>query len=472
MQCNLDFLEIGNTFPPATEAWRLKQYQDMRTLFKGHTERVINGYWGRFNGGDKTQNVKFIELNYFKLLASKTADLVCGEKPDVKLPDDINKNDEQILNKITTNINKRIRRAVIDFVRYGDCIIRPYLAEVVLNKEPKVSILNPSMFVAVVDPEDLSEYKHQVIGYHDTDESGQSILVLQIHNRGSYVERIHKTKAIECSMPVDGVRCKYIGYEIGKLISEDTKLTGITDFAIKHIANEPTSDCIYGISDFEAIASIVADLEVRFAQRDIILDKHAAPSIAAPESNFTYSEKQDGEIVGVQKGLKLGDAWVMDENGIPRYVTWDGQLAAVERDIADKMQQLFILSEQGAVLDDSQKGGTQGYEALQVRMVNARLKARRIVEEIDPVYRQLIAEMYKLETGKDLKIDITVTWNDGLPNDAKRDAEVAVTLANNNILSRKTIRQEYHGMSEKQAELEQEQIDTEQPATFATNIFE
>lgn len=469
MQYNLDFLNIGNSFPPKEEAWRMKEYQDMRNLLLGHTEQVVNGYWARFNNGDKTQNVKFIELNYFKLIASKTADLVCGEKPDVILPDDLSKEEEKKIANIIGSVNTRLRKAVFDYISLGDTTLRPYRTE---EGKAQVSIISPHLWMPVVNPEDTSEYQYQVVGYADR-MNGRDVLKIQIHDKGSYIERVHRTSAKEESFNYKGCSCKYKSYDIGKLIDENVVQTGLDTFAIKHIANEATSSCVYGVSDFKAICSLVADLEVRFAQRDIILDKHASPSIAAPESNFEYSHDQSGEITGIQQGLLLGNAWVMQENGqIPQYVTWDGQLQAVERDIQDKMQQLFILTEMGAVLDDTDNGGTQGYEALQVRMVNARLKARRIVEQLDTVYKEIINDMYKLETGKDLKYDFSVVWNDGLPDDAKRNAEVAKMINESGFKSKISIRKEFFNMTEKQAEEEQKIIDEETPEAFEANIFE
>ena len=461
MQYNLDFIKKGQIYPPRSEACRIAKYRDMLNLYRGHTEQVVNGYWARFNGGDKTQNVKFIELNYFKLIASKTADLVCGEKPDVVYPDDINIKDKEIVSRIIEQFNKKLRKSVIDFVRFSESVLRPYRDA---EGNAKVALPPPELWVPVVNEEDTSEFIHHVIGFPDTI-NGQDVLVIQVHSKGYYEQYTYKTtKAKECYHEY-GKIITLESYQINREIDYQKVFTGIDGFAVEHVANEQTSDNIHGTSDFEAIVSLVADLEVRFAQRDIILDKHASPSMAAAREHFELSRnEEDKDYTG--KKLNVGKAWIIGENGqIPQYVTWDGQLEAVEQDIQDKMQQLFILSEMGAVIDDNVSGSTTlAFETIQARMVNARLKARRITEEYDEIYKRVVKNMFKLETGREMKFDINVTWNDGLPNDTKRDAEVATIEINSGLKSKKTIRKEYYNMTDKQAEEEQEQIDAETPA--------
>lgn len=468
MQHNLDFLKEGAMFPPETEALRLKYYYDNRKLFNGRTEEVFVYYLTRLLNNNILNDVDkaafLTSLNYFKLLSRKTADLVCGEKPDVVLSETASDNTQKSLKAVVSVVNKKLRRAVIDFSRLGECVFRVYKK----SDKPKITIINPSAWVPVVSEEDNDEVINHVIAYPENRE-GKRCIVVQVHHEGYYEERLYRTKEAEkITATFDGQSITFKAYQIGKLYREPKIIpTGLDDFAIIHVANEPTSDNIHGVSDYDDISSIVAEMEIRFAQIARILDKHAAPSVAADAENFNYVHDKDGVIMG--SSLRMGDAFIISPNGgnVPQYIVWDAQLQAAYRQITELRKELDKITEMGAVIsDNSENGGTQGFEALQVRMANARLKARRISEEFDDPYKSILRMLYKIKTGTILKDEFTVTWNDGIPNDTKRDAEVAGMLVDKGIKSRLSIRKEYYGLNEQAALKEQEQIDKEEPQQF------
>lgn len=472
MQFNLDFIQQGRQYPPESEAIRIKEYYDNMRLFKSETEQVFASYLARISGDDYTKTAFMVSLNYFRLLSKKIADLVCGEKPDITFPDDISIQEKENIVECINIINKKLRKAVIDYSRIGECILRPYLGT---DGKPKVTIISPIIWVPVVSEEDNSEIIHHCIAYPETVGKDQ-LLKVQIHSVGSYEERIYKisgTKKI--NKTIDRQSISYTTYEIGSLISTKNVMTGLDDFAIIHLANEPTSDNIHGVSDYNDIASIIAELEIRFAQVSKILDKHADPTVAADLINFSADDSQVDGITEFRSlrptsgsGLKMGGAIAVAPGGIlPQYITWDGQLEASKWYIEMLLKQLDKITEMGAVLaDNEQVGGTQGYEALQVRMVNARCKARRISEDLDEPYRKIIGMLYKLKTAKTLKVPLTIVWNDGLPNDELRDTTIARSQAESRLKSLRTIRNEFFGMSERQSDLEDEQIDKESPEMF------
>lgn len=468
MQYNLDFIKKGQKYPPDSEAERLQNYTDYIKLYNGQTQDVFRYYLTRLvNAGiyNDTEEAAFLtSLNYFRLLTKKTADLVCGEKPDVKTPEGTADNITANVKTCVDIVNRKLRKAMIDFSRLGESVLRPYKKD----DDANIAIMSPYAWVPVVSEEDNDEITNYVIAYPETLPNDRLILKIQVHYKGYFEERTHYTKIEKQSINLRDKRViNFNAYVIGDPVKEPVRVeTGADSFAIIHIANEPTSDNIHGTSDYDDIVTIVAELEIRFAQIARILDKHASPSMAAALNNFTFTHS-NGQVTS-QK-LIPGSAYVIGDNGeIPQYITWDAQLTAAYTQIEQLRKELDRLTELGAVIaDNDQTGGsTQGFEALQVRMTNARLKARRITEEIDQPYKDLISMLYQLKYNTALPVEINVTWNDGLPNDAKRDAEIANMQMQNGAKTRKTIRKEFYGMDEKAAEYEEVQYEKEMVQQF------
>ena len=89
---DLSFLNTGKLFPPVDETERLQNYEDNLLLFKDSTYlvskknfkdaasrvvRILNDYQDLIGYP--------IELNYHKLTSVSISDLVCGEKPTIKI---------------------------------------------------------------------------------------------------------------------------------------------------------------------------------------------------------------------------------------------------------------------------------------------------------------------------------------------------------------------------------------------------
>ena len=460
MQYNTDFIREGASFPPAEEAFRINGYVRNRQIYKGNIEQVFADYIPRIQSNDITATAFITHLNYCRLQTIKTADLVSGELPEVKSKGA----DEKKLEEAKEIVDKQLRPSAIDYSRYGEFVSRFALDE---EGKPEIIVFSPNIWIPVVSEENNTKVKYQVIAYPST-EGKIDVLNVQIHEKGKYTQRVFKVQKKERVFTMqDNQKIGYTQYILGREIKEPEEIiTDTDDFVIFHGSNERTSDDIHGHSDYNETASIMAEMEIRFAQIAKILDKHAEPNMI---SGIEALEWADGKVTGVKAG---GKVWIVGQDGQkPEYMTWEGQLLAAFKHIEELRKEFLTMSEMGAVLGDFDTSGAQGFEALQIKMVNARLKARRITEQLDPIYKKQIKMVYKALTGEAVT-DLSVYWNDGLPNDEKRDAEIATMKINARIISRQTARQQYEGMTEASAIEEGELIDEESPATFETNLFQ
>ena len=91
---------------------------------------------------------------------------------------------------------------------------------------------------------------------------------------------------------------------------------------IATMSNVTTTDRYYGHEDYSDVASIVSEIEVRFAQIARILDKHADPKMYGPAS--VVGKDENGNDV-----VRMGDFIVVEKEDLPPgYITWDGQMEA------------------------------------------------------------------------------------------------------------------------------------------------
>lgn len=459
MQYNLDFIKEGASFPPEEEAFRINGYVRNKQIYKGNIEQVFADYIPRIQSDDITATAFITHLNYCRLQTIKTADLVSGELPEVKSEDA----DEKKLEEAKAIVDAQLRTASIDYSRYGEFVSRFARDE---NGKPEIIVFSPSIWIPVVSEENNIKVNYHIIAYPST-EGKIDVLKVQIHEKGKYTQRVFRVQEKARAFTTqDNQKVGYTQYVLGREIKEPEEFfTDTDDFVIFHGSNERTSDDIHGHSDYNDTASIMAEMEIRFAQIAKILDKHAEPNLTAGEDALEW---EDDKIVGVRTG---GKVWIMGKDGEkPEYMTWEGELNAAFRHIEELRKEFLTMSEMGAVLGDFDTSGAEGFEALQIKMVNARLKARRITEQLDPIYKKQLKMVYKALTNKDLT-DLSVYWNDGLPNDEKRDTEIATMKINARLISRQTARQQYEGMTESSAIEEGELIDAETPATFETNLF-
>ena len=446
---NENFIHTGAKFPPVCEIARLKKYADNRLLFNGETEQVLRSYKERIvNIITKFTDVPITyksDINYFKLLTLKTGDLVCGE-PITLSTDDSRK--ELLYNcKNYADFDGKLLESVYDVSRLGESLIRVCEDD---NKKGNIIVFNPDIWFPVCNRENIRDVKVHILAWIDEIEvNGKEVKILKVqkHYKGYYIKENYAINNCERVKDImfDGENITYDSYTIGRqLVAPERIDTGLSDFAIVQLAGTTMPDDIHGIDDYDAITSLVAELEVRYALESVILDKHTAPTMYANERAFT-PDRISGELT-----LNPGGAIpVAPGENPPGYITWDASLQANHYMIEQLEKKINSLSELGAVIDDSAFGNSQGYEALEIRMTNARLKARRITNKLTAPVKKVIELLSELWGNKIESSEISIFWNDGIPNSEFRESSIANLKLP--FFSISTLLKQHFGMSEEEA---------------------
>lgn len=450
MLFDLEWLSEGEIFPPKGHKARLDRYKRNKALFESGHDKVYKKALNRIRKivGDLTDVPPDpIVLNYNKLVALKTADLVCGEAPTITYDGA----SSDVINAIRkyTNLDTLLYETIIDVSRFGDAVWRLYKNE---EGKGQITIWEPTEWFPVVSPDDKKRITHHVLArtiYKGQDPGGKKFyeLLVQIHEKGKYEQRIYELKE-------DG--------RIGKLLDSKEYKTGFDDFAVIHIPNITTSDSIFGHDDYAPLDTIICELMVRFTQIQKILDKHANPSMKGPMS--ALEESPSGEWV-----FRVGNYFSVNPGDPePGYLTWDGNLDAAFKEIEKLVDQLLIISEMGAAFlstNDSAGRAASG-TSLRLRMLNPLTKARRLIDPLDEKLKIALSEISKIGYEKALEKDkIEITWHDGLPNNPMEDAQLmAIRTGHRPTISRKRAIMYLENLNEEQAQKILDEIQEDEPS--------
>ena len=504
MLYDLSFLDDGRLFPPYSELERLEMYRQNKLLFEHRLQEVFAAYLERirqiinkFNETDwaqMTPDIYSLDMDYFELLSIKTADMTVGDPPTITIKkrelsqEEIENGGEQTeelshrsaennLKKLEedTGLINKLTPLVIDISRYGDAVQRIYQQTKDGETKNNFTGISPEMWFPVVDREVKENRLYDVLAWVECtnpDEKEEHrreyILKVQIHSPGQYENRQYRVKKDEkATVLSDSSNCAVPRYKIEGLIKKgETVKTGLSASAIRDFHNVTTSESIFGINDYDRINAIIAELGVRYTLESLVLDKHTAPTIAADETNFfqNIDGSWSANVGGVMK-VKNGEPY-------PQYIVWDASLQANHTMIEKLEKHLYSLSEMGAVLNDDSFGASQGFEALETRMTNARLKARRLGALMITPLKELICLLSQKGYDRIEMDELSIQFNDGLPLTENQEVNIAIKKAGNGAIEDvSTILQEHFGKTKEEADAIAETLSQNTANPFASNFL-
>jgi len=423
MLTNLDFLEIGNTFPPNSERERLQTYQENISLFNSDHDKVYKD-WIRILREENNSTLHII-LNWHKRLSTLWADLLLGEPPRISVTPQEN---QDLLQDIVRNNNliKTAYEVAIDMSRCGAGIFK-----VRYNEGAIIETVPPTLWFPVVRADNIKDVLAHVLAWvfeipaptRLKPDAVKQYLRAEIHEKGKITNLLFKLE--------DGKISKNVGISQLDANIPETEETGIDEFLVIPAINSATSDDIYGTDDYKAIDTIMQEMEVRLSQISKILDRHADPNMYGPR----YAIEQDASGRYIFRG---GGKYFPVESGEtpPGYIVWDSQLTAAFKELDVLMQHFYAISETSpACFGDFSAGFGESGTALRRMMQIPLAKVNRMRLGMDPAIKKALKIAMMLE-GKDVEIDIG--WNDGLPQDEKEMSQIYTLLYQNGLVSRET----------------------------------
>lgn len=447
---DLTWLDIGKPFPPPCTKNRLERYNENKQLFEDKHYKIYREQFRRIERiiGNFSEVISYATImNYQKLITTKTADLVFGTLPNITVADDTKQRliDEII---IDTELMDKLYMSAIDISRYGDTII-------MITPDGKLDVISPCLWFPVVDKFNLKQFKYHAFGFiYIIDGKSETYgLKVQIHNPNE------PNQCEERNYQLSGSTSS--GFKILKDLTskENMKVeTQLFTCPVFRISNTLTSDRIFGLDDYRSVDSLISELMVRISQISKVLDKFAQPSMTGP-----HSAMQMNELTGEWE-LKVGDYFPRNSETDPKpeYLTWDAGMDANFKQVDVILNQLYTISEMGSALlgDLSNKtGDVPSGSALRRLMMSPLAKAKRLTNRYTYPLKKIISTLAQIR-GVDIKpSEITIKWNDGLPNDPTEDAEIAnIRTGGKPTLSQYTAIQRLDSMSNTDVDTELEMI--------------
>lgn len=459
MLTNLDWLNPGSEWPPPSEKLRMEMYDNNRKLFENDHADVYREDFRRIERviGNFNEVVSYpVIVNFQKLMSLKIADLLLGDPPQILAGDPDTIEQDTVKNiKLNSNLDNIAYETAIDVSRYGDGLF--YIRE----KDGKgiIDITQPNYWYPVVNPENVKEIMYHVIAWDYTEEENgktKKFIKVFIHDRGIYEKRLLQVSTSEYGNTIRPT--------IQGIVSSEIIKTGLDGFAIVQVPNVITSDRVTGMDDYSDIDSIISELLVRVGQISRILDKHANPSMQGPMGALEQ-DPATGEW-----RFKAGNYIPRNNKDDPEagYITWDGHLEANFKAIERLINFLYTISEMGAALFgdlSNQTGQVPSGSALRRLMISPLAKVNRIRMRFDHALKQAIKLCSQLggEGITDLtKTEISITWQDGLPNDPVEEADIMDRRVGKPTMSQRRALKQFDTMTDDEADSEMELIQEEE----------
>ena len=427
MITSTDVFNIGQSWPPESERGRLRKWKQNKLLYDRKHEHVFPLLRDMLNQPQYKRYV--LAFDFPHLLSNRFADLLLGEPMRITAGK-TDSNEQNLLENLLelNDFNAVSREVAIDVSRYGVGFYK-IRGE---NGAGIIEAVDPMTVFPIVNPANVRDVQAYAIAYtysrkaptlFDRDKKDY-FLSVELLEKGKITSRLYQLG--------NG------GERIAKLLQSTETKTGLNDFLLQPVFASRTSGEYYGDDDYSAIDSTLQELESRFSRIAHILDKHSDPNMIG--SSNLLQQEESGEYTFTAGGKFLP---VDNEDIVPQYVTWDGQLAACFQEIDLLMDQLYMQSETSAAMFGQFKQGlVESGSALRRLMTSPLIKTRRLSESFAPAIKRTLTLAAALQGEKCGKIDIQ--FKDGLPVDEREQAEIMATRVQNKLISRaQALRQIY-----------------------------
>jgi len=415
---NLEILKNKEHIPTLSEIFpeereRFLRYDKFRKMFRGEHRELFHDEIVRRLSTSQLEYVNYIICNFCKLVSLTSADYLFGE-PHIYRVKSGNKNSQERLTQIVRDnklhaLNYRIglgcsyRGDAFYKVRFENNfpIIEPVKADIVFPEFDEDNTFKPvRVKIAWIKVKD-----------------GVPYLRLEIHEKGQIrneMYRIRRGKVAE-QVPLERV------YENPPPEVQETQ---VDDFLVVHAPNWCGDEEFWGYSDYYDIETLIDELNNRYSQVADILDKHADPKLAVPQSVFDTlvdekgeADKKDLGLIGIPDDAKV----------LPQYLTWDAQLEHCFKEIEYILKALMLFTETSPDLFGLEGKGPESGRALRFRLMRTLAKVRRKAIFFDPVLKKVLYLAQALDGafGKGPgPEEVEIEWKDGLPVDQKEQAEI------------------------------------------------
>lgn len=438
-------------FLPAAGQARLERIRQARLLYDGrHREYFIDEGRSQFDFPRVRAGTRLVQMylayNVLGLISLKGADLLFGREPILRADDSEGDAQQDALSRL-------VERSSLHSLLYGCAVDASYEAECFLE----TCVHGGEVYVRQVPADEIfpagpllpdgqfGRYVRYRVANAGTDAAPVHLLLEVSYLPGRIERRCYQIDdgggRREVSLdqwPTEGVQglgFRVQGGETGPdVITEPRTLnpvtsTGISRNTITWIPNL----LVRGrpVSDYDGAIDLQDALNAKNSQVGRVLLKHSDPRMAFPEEAFD----EEGNIRADHDVFAFADP-----EKIPKYITWNAELAHAIADRAFVLNQLLVRTETSPALLGLKEGAApDAYKKVRLESFNSLTKASRKAAYWKAGIRRAVSVAQELEnTLPGVRYDrrpIGVELRDGIPADDKETAERLAILRDRNLIS-------------------------------------
>ncbi len=402
MLTSLDFVAPGKPWPPEDphEKARLAEHARNRAIYNDLHEEVFEKYRTYLQDKQDDDKKIVIILGWAEGATTSYLNLLVGEEPDVKAPKIYSRPDEEVF---------------IDASRYGIGLYE--------ISQDGIFAQNPENCYLVVTPGNIRKVQAYVFFHkfeQQTLEKKIEYVKITIHLPGTIQHLVYELKdgKLGGRQPL----ASFPQFASLQVDEDGRQSTGIKEMLIIRVDNKLTSERYFGQSDYTpAACSQIEALELAFARRHEVLAKFSRPLFMAPESAFNHFNhaKQVWEI-------RLDKPLMVEPGSMEaKFLTWQAELGAVEREIEQTMDQLLIeLKLSKVMLAGKDAGQADSGTALRIRLIPTLSKVRkfasalkRAIPDVESLKSKLDAALKVPDSKPFEPSQVHVQIKDGIPDD-------------------------------------------------------
>jgi len=467
----IQFLQLGQPWPPADQVDRLKRYSDNHWLFRGEHAKVFKD-WIRLLRDDKRATLE-IAVNFPGLISRLFADLLFGEQPKFRAGDEGSDEQQALDDLIMANSLHQANYAAGLAASYrGDAVYK-----VRFTDRTVIETVPAGLWFPVTDPDNVKQVDAHVLAWVKTVKrpggglfskgTETQYLRAEIHFPGRIEHRLWLLKDGKITAPVP-LATFYPDLP-------DIQETGVDDPLVVHIPNLELDDDIFGVDDYSEADTLFQELNVRLAQISRVLDKHTDPNMYG-DASALERDPNTGEWV-----FKGGGKFFPVEPGgqTPGYVIWDAQLTAAFTQIERIIDMLYLVTDTSpAAFGQMKQGMAESGSALKRLLMRPLAKVNRKRLYFDPALKQILKLALALDRAQGRgkvdpdAVDISIEWQDGLPVDDREQADIMnIRTGGKPTISQETAIRRLDGGTADAVKREMEQIKAEEgPAPAAPRV--
>lgn len=429
-------LQIGQPWPPESETARLERYKQNEALFDGEHTKVFRVLLNLFSSHTAEYNKLILVLNWHKRLSKLWADFLFGEQPRATAAEDPESAEQVYCNDFVARTGYWLLQHTreMDVSRFGHGIIEGYY-----EGSCKLQVIHPSKYFPLSDS--AGRVVAHMIAWLDepanVDHITQSRLFVRIHTAGQIESR------------------EYTVSTSGRIIAGPTNIvrqeTGVDQplvFVVENLKTSSDKLC----DDYGDLDSIIKRMEARMTRVGRILDVHSEPMMYADEDSGVFTKTETGAVIYDSKRK----VFEIPKGGTPPgYATWEGQLTAAFIEFEKDMQQLYALSETcEACFEPSKMGAQVSGTALRLMLFVPLKKVDRLKLVFDLSIRQELKTFSAFEkaqgyTGAMALQNVSLAWEDGLPEDWSETVRNITALRAQGLISKRMALQKLYKLEGK-----------------------